>query len=460
MKSYSEFVNHKTHLADNSGFEPIWIPPQMFDFQRALTEYAIRKGRAALFEDCGLGKTIQALTWAENVVRHTNKPVLIMTPLSVARVYVNEGKKFGIECTRDLKKKSGIVIVNYEQLHKLDKNDYAGVVCSESSILKNFEGATKQAVTEFIKKTPFRMLETATASPNDYIELGTSSEALGHLGYMDMLGMFFKSTQNSLHPLSGLKARYGDTFADAKFRFKPHAEKIFWRWVCSWARACRKPSDVGFEDGGFKLPKLIENLNTCERESTRDGYLFNLPSVGLKEQREERRATIVERCELVAEKVIARNDSTVSWCHLNDEADALENMVTGSKQVCGAHSDEEKEELFIAFESGQLKNLIIKPKIGAFGLNWQHCNYVTWFVSHSYEQYYQAVRRCWRYGQKRPVTVEVIASDGEEKVLANLRRKTDAANKMFDALVSAVNDAMGIDNKNESTQKTEVPSWL
>lgn len=459
--SYEKFIHAKSHDTQNYGFKPKWMPKGILEFQEALTTYAIEKGRAALFEDCGLGKTLQELTWAENVHRKTNKPVLILTPLAVARQFMNEGKKFGIECTRNPQQKCGIKIANYEQLHKFDCDEFSGVACDESSILKNFDGAIKGAITEFMKKMPYRLLATATAAPNDYIELGTSSEALGHMGYMDMLAMFFRSTQNSLHPMSSLSTRYGGAiFAESKFRFKPHAEKHFWRWICSWARACRKPSDLGFDDGPFILPKLIENVLTCKRETPPDGMLFNLPAVGLKAQREERRATLKIRCEMAAQRSIAHKGASVSWCSLNDEADLLEDIIPNSRQVSGSQSDEEKEEIFEAFEKGELEKLIIKPKIGAFGLNFQFCNHSTWFVSHSYEQYYQAVRRFWRFGQKKPVTVDVIASDGEEKILRNLQRKSEAAVKMFDALVASMHEGMEFNSIKEFENKTQIPKWM
>ncbi len=458
---YDKFVFDKSHCDKNFGFKPTFIPKGMFDFQEHLTNYAVNKGRAALFEDCGLGKTLQILAWSENVYRHTNKPVLVMTPLAVARQFVSEGEKFGIECTRDPKKKCGIKVTNFEQLHKFDSNEFSGAAVDESGILKNFEGATKNLITEFLKKMPFRLLASGTPAPNDHFELGTSSEALGHLGYMDMLAMFFRSTQNSLHPMSSLSTRYGGAiFAEAKFRFKPHAEKHFWQWCCSWARACRKPSDIGFDDTKFILPELTENTFTCKRKALRDGFLFNLPSVGLKEEREERRATLIERCEMATEKVVTRKGPSISWCALNDEADLLEKLIPDSRQVSGSQSDEEKEEIFIAFEKGQLEKIVIKPKIGAWGLNWAHCNHMTWFVSHSYEQYYQAVRRIYRFGQKKPVTVDIVASDGEQKVMENLKRKSVAADKMFSMLVASMNDALQIDNKTDFKNKMEAVSWL
>jgi len=458
---YEKFIHDKTHSKNKFGFKPIWMPKQLFDVQKYLTKYAIEMGRSALFEECGFGKTFQILVWAENVYRHTNKPVLIMTPLAVARQFVTEGEKFGIECTRDPKKKCGIKVTNFEQLHKFDPNDYAGVAVDESGILKNFEGSTKTAITDFNRKMAFRLLASATPAPNDYFELGTSSEALGHLGYMDMLAMFFKSSQNSLHPMSSLSTRYGGAiFSEAKFRFKPHAEIHFWRWVCSWARACRKPSDLGFEDGDFILPELVEETFVCKRRELREGFLFNLPSIGLKEEREERRATLRERCEMAAEKAIKHKGASVSWCALNDEADLLEELIPDAQQISGSQSDEEKEEIFIAFEKGQLSKLVIKPKIGAHGLNWQHCNHMTWFVSHSYEQYHQAVRRLYRFGQKKPVKVDVIASDGEEKIMTNLKRKAVAADKMFAMLVQCMNNALSVESSKTFDVKAKVPSWI
>ena len=293
---YSDFLTQKLHEGADHGFEPTFMPPQLFDFQQAMVEYAVRKGRAALFEDCGLGKTAQLLTWGQNVVEHTNRPVLVLTPLAVAGQTTREAEKFGIEAVRssDGAMRGKLIVTNYERLGAFNPADFAGVVCDESSILKSFDGARKAEITEFMRKVPYRLLDTATAAPNDYIELGTSSEALGYLGFMDMLNRFFKNDLNN----SATRRHYGEA---PKWRFKGHAELPFWRWVCSWARALRKPSDLGFDDGPFILPELIERTHLVETDSRAPGMLFALPATTLPEQREEKKRTIRERCERVAE---------------------------------------------------------------------------------------------------------------------------------------------------------------
>jgi hypothetical protein len=382
--SYSEFLDVKTHLGGMHGFTADGISPRLFDFQSALVDWSLRKGRAAIFADCGLGKTPMQLEWAHQVVRKSNKPVLILTPLAVAAQTVEEGAKFGIECKRshDGKPAGDITIANYERLHLFDPSDYIGTVCDESSILKSFDGVRRGQITEFVRKMPYRLLCTATAAPNDYIELGTSSEALGDLGYMDMLSRFFKNDQgNSIKAMAfGGRAKLED---NAKWRFKGHAEQPFWRWVCSWARAIRKPSDLGFDDGAFILPPLLESQHVVESRTTADGMLFSLPAVGLKEQREERRRTVNERCEMVASIVNRQDEPSLVWCHLNQEGDLLESLIPDAVQVSGADSDEKKEEAFTAFAHGQIRVLVTKPKIGAWGLNFQNCAHITFFPSHS-----------------------------------------------------------------------------
>jgi len=433
------------------------MPDFLFDFQKSLTDWAIRKGKAALFEDCGLGKTIQELVWAENVIRKTNKPVLLVAPLCVSLQTVREAEKFGIDCKRsnDGTVHPNITATNYERLHHFNPNDFAGMVCDESSILKSFDGATRGVVTEFMRKLPYRLLATATAAPNDYIELGTSSEALGELGYMDMLNRFFKNDNNN----SASGRMYGEAI---KWRFKGHAETPFWRWVASWARAVRKPSDLGFKDEDFILPELLERQHLVAIKEPAPGFLFTLPATDLKEQRQERRRTIQERCEKVAELVASKNGSpALIWCHLNDEGDLLEKLIPKGTQISGKDSDESKEEKFLAFISGEIPKLITKPKIGAWGLNLQHCSHVTFFPSHSYEQYYQGVRRCWRFGQKNPVTVDIVTTEGEKAVMHNLLRKAEAADKMFSVLVKFMNQAIKIDrNSTKFEEKEIVPAWL
>lgn len=457
MGSYADFLKNKQIIADSVGFEPMEMNPALFDFQRVIVEWALRKGRAAIFADCGLGKTPMQLEWADQVCRKTGGRVLIATPLSVGYQTAKEAEKFGIEAHRsnDGTPKPNITITNYERLHHFDHNDFTGVVCDESSILKNFDGKRRKIITEFMRTKQYRLLCTATAAPNDYIELGTSAEALGVMGYMDMLGRFFKNNNNNSDTHRTWAAHDGNP----QWRFKKHAEQPFWQWVCSWARALRRPSDLGFSDDKFVLPPLreIETVVPCSRPLA--GKLFVEPARSLKEQREERRATLPQRCETVAEKVNS-NSIALVWCHLNDEGDLLEKLIPDAKQIKGSMSDDQKEETFIAFANNEIRVLVTKPKIGAFGLNWQHCHHMTFFPSHSYEQYYQGVRRCWRFGQTNPVTVDIITTEGEFAVLKNLQRKSNQADKMFDSLVAFMNDALSIKETVNHTKRTEAPAWL
>ena len=450
--AYDEFLAAKQQLHGDDGFSPDWLPEWLFDYQAALVEWACKKGRAAIFADCGMGKTPMQLVWAENVRRRTGKPCLILTPLAVSYQTVSEADRFGINAARSQagETPAGIVVTNYERLRHFSADDFGGVVCDESSILKNFDGSTKAAVTEFMRTIQYRLLCTATAAPNDYHELGTSSEALGYLGYQDMLSRFFKEDTIKDYLGWGRKA----------YRFRGHAEQPFWRWVCSWARACRKPSDLGFDDGRLVLPPLREREVIVNSSHRRAGMLFSMPAESLRDQREERRITLQDRCEEAARIVDRHASSSVVWCHLNDEADLLERIIPDCRQVSGSQSEEEKEEILLAFQRGELKRLVTKPKIGCFGLNWQHCQSVVTFASHSWEQYYQAVRRCWRFGQTQPVTVHVIATEGEIGVLANLRRKSVAADQMFESLVQHMGAAQAVDTKRVFSQTEETPKWL
>jgi hypothetical protein len=460
--SYAAFLAGKSQQGDGSGFAPVWLPDFLFDFQRDLVEWAIRKGRAAIFADCGLGKTPMQLVWAENVVRQTNGRVLILTPLAVSSQTIREAEKFGVEVTRsaDGSAHPGITITNYERLERLDPADFVGVVADESSILKSFDGVRRAQITEFMRRLPYRLLCTATAAPNDYVELGTSSEALGYLGHIDMLNRFFKN-ENNTTDTKGRWRGHGAPRAweGQQWRFKGHAELAFWRWVCSWARAVRRPSDLGYQDGAFILPPLIEQEHVVEARTPGD-LLFALPAVGLHEQREERRRTITERCERMAELVAATTAPALLWCHLNAEGDRLEKIIPGSVQVSGDDSDEAKEAAFLGFAAGMIRVLITKPKIGAWGLNFQHCAHVGFFPSHSFEQYYQGVRRCWRFGQARAVTVDVVATEGDSGVMKNLRRKAAAADEMFARLVAQMTTAQAIDRGRAFAHPERIPAWL
>lgn len=451
--TYSGFLAGKRQLTGDYGFDPHFMPDGAFPFQRDLIEWSVRKGRGALFADCGMGKTLMQLAWSENVAAESGGRVLILTPLAVSHQTVTEAHKFGIEAARSDKGelKAQIVVTNYERLHYFSPDDFAGVVCDESSILKNFDGSTKSAVTEFMRTRKYRLLCTATAAPNDFIELGTSSEALGHMGFMDMLGKFFKKADQTF-------CRKQETQAGT-YRLKPHATRDFWRWVCSWARAIRKPSDMGYDDGKFKLPELITRQHLVKARNHNPEFLFEMPAVGLAEQRNELARTVQERCEEAA-RLSDHNHAAVCWVNRNAEGDLLTKLIDGAEQVSGSDSDEEKEDKFRAFESGQIRVLVTKPTIAGFGLNWQHCHRQTFFPSHSFEQWYQAIRRSWRFGQTRNVEVDVIATEGQSRVLSNLERKAQAADKMFSELVGYMSNELRIEERNKHTTKEITPPWL
>jgi hypothetical protein len=452
---YEQFLAKKAQHNTGCGFEPVWMPDFLFDFQRYLTAWNIRLGRSATFADCGMGKGPMALVWAENVVRHTNRPVLGITTLGDSTQMVAEAAKFSVDAVRS---KDGtfppgarVVVTNYERLHHFDPGQFAGAFANESSAIKDFKSKTRALVTHFMRSLPYRLLCTATAAPNDYDELGTSAEALGELGYQDMLTRWFTK-------------KYASDFrgwSREKYVLKGHAERDFWRWVCSWARAVRKPSDCGdFDDARFVLPPLETHEHVIVARTRRDGFLFDLPARGLGEEREERRRTIEERCGRVADIVGGTGEPAVCWCHLNPEGDALARMIPDAAQVSGSDPDERKEELFEAFASGQVRVLVTKPQIAGFGLNWQHCAHQTFFPSHSFEQYYQAVRRSWRYGQTRAVRVDIVASEGEAGVLANQLRKSEAADRMFRNLVELMHESLQVNRSNPFNQSAELPPWL
>lgn len=453
---FQDFLKAKQDYGASSGFEPLWMPDFLFDFQSYLVDWAIRKGRAAIFADCGMGKTPMQLVWGQNVIQKTNKPVLVLTPLSVSAQTIEEADKFGIVATRAVTDSppATIQVTNYEKLHHYDAQNYGGVVCDESSILKNFRGKRKGEITDFVRQVPYRLLCTATAAPNDWIELGTSSEALGYLGYRDMLTKFFKRRQvHALHDKGGRK----------EWQIKGHAAKgPFWQWVASWARAARKPSDLdGFDDTDFTLPPLIEQDTLVKATTPTPGMLFDLPAITFQERREAIRRTIQERCEKVAEIVMDNGSISMVWCNLNDEGNLLEKLIPGSVQVAGRHSDDHKEQAAHWFRHGtdDQRVLISKPRVFGFGLNFQHCNHTTYFPTDSYEQYYQATRRMWRFGQGRPVTVDRIYTDGGERMMQNLRYKTQAASEMFDKLVRFMREELRVENIYQS-RNMEVPQWM
>jgi hypothetical protein len=455
LTEYRQFLERKAQLANSGGFEPTDLPSHLFDYQNNLVEWAVRQGRGGIFADCGLGKTPMELAWAEQVYLHTGKPVLFLTPLAVGFQIATEAEKFGHDAalSRDGKIAAAITITNYEQLNKFSSSDFGGVVCDESSAIKAFDGSRRAEVTEFMRRIQYRLLGTATAAPNDYIELGTSSEALGYMGYMDMLSKFFINDNRSV------SSRGRDMGGKAlEWRLKGHAAEPFWRWVSTWARAMRKPSDYGYSDELHNLPQLKVRETLVAANASADGTLFDVPAQGLREEREENKRTLVERCEAAA-AALTDADRAVAWCHLNPESSLLTKLIEGAVEVSGSEKSEAKEEKLAAFTRGEIRVLVTKPSIGAWGLNWQHCHRMTYFPSHSYEQWYQAIRRCWRFGQQNPVEVDVITTEGGSRVLANLQRKSQQADRMFSELVAHMNHARTID-AHRYNKTLEVPAWL
>lgn len=455
MNDYLKFLERKRHTGIDFGIGVNYLPDAMFDYQKHVAEFAIKKGRCAVFLDTGLGKTIIELTIAKNYIRHTNKPVLIICPLAVAFQFIKEAEKFGID---DIEySKTGmftkkIVVCNYERLDHFEANDFDCVILDESSILKNFDGAIKAQITTFLKKVKYRYLFTATPSPNDYIELGTSSEALGYLGYTDMLTKFFKNNGNSID------IRH----AGAEWYLKAHAEKDFWRWIASWSISMRKPSDLGYSDELHKLPELIEKETVVRNENPLaikgQASMFALPAQNFFEIKAEVRSTIESRCAMAVEKA-AKHANSVYWVNLNDEAALIAQLDKDTKEVKGKMGIDEKEEILLAFSNGDIKKLITKTSITAFGLNWQHCNHTTYFPTYSYEQYYQAIRRFWRFGQKKKVYVDLILSDGQTRVMESLMVKKDKAITMFENLAQQTNSDFKIENK-DFNKPIQLPTFL
>jgi len=433
---YLEFLEKKRHSIGDFGFKANYIPDIAFDFQRHIIEKAVNKGRMAVFADTGLGKTLIQISIAKNIVNHTNKKVLILTPLAVAFQFILEANKLGIddiEYSKDGKHTKKIVVCNYERLHYFDEKDFEGVILDESSILKNFDGKIKNSITAFIKKIPYRFLSTATPSPNDFIELGTSSEALGYMGYMDMLTKFFKNNQNSV---DSNNRNIGE-----KFYLKPHAEKDFFAWVNKWSIMVKMPSDIGFSNDRYALPKLIVNRHIVENQSLIDVsgqiQMFTPIAKSITEVRHEQKQTEEKRCEKAIE--LAKDKTSVYWCNTNNESSILKSSDSRAVEIIGSQSIDKKEEILLAFANGEIERLITKAKMTSMGLNWQHCNHSVFFPTWSYEQYYQAIRRFWRFGQKNDVTIDMVISDGQTRVIEALEQKTKKAIELHKNLTENVN---------------------
>lgn len=453
---YQEFIKNKRHSISDRGFSANWMPDGAFDFQQFIISKAVQKGRYGIFADTGLGKTLIQLAIAYNVVLATNKRVLILTPLAVAFQFLNEAERIGIgdiEQSKDGKFTKKIVVANYERLHHFNPDDFECVMLDESSILKNYAGSTKDAIIAFIKRVRYRFLSTATPSPNDFIELGNSSEALGYMGYMDMLGKFFKSNQNSV---DSTNRNIGE-----KFYLKPHAERDFFAWVNQWAMMVKRPSDLGFSDERYILPDLITQQHTVHNEETWciNGQLslLAMPAKTMTEVRVEQKQTTVARCEKATE--LAHGKTSVYWCNTNDESATLAKLDIDAVEIIGSMSLEKKEDILIEFAKGGIDRLITKASMTSMGLNWQHCNHTVYFPTWSYEQYYQAIRRFWRFGQKSEVTVDIVISDGQERVMEALQQKTQKAIELYQNLVDNTNQDFSMITK-EFNQQVKLPEFL
>lgn len=453
--TYEQFLEGKRHSINNYGIPITWVPPGLFDFQEYVATHLTLKGRGAGFLDTGLGKTIIELTIAVNYVRHTNKPVLILTPLAVAFQFLKEAEKFcidDIEYTRDGKFTKKIVVCNFERLGNLKTEDFDCVIADESSILKNFDGAIKGKITAFLKKIKYRFLFTATPSPNDFIELGTSSEALGYLGYMDMLTKFFTNNEDTVSPMN----------IGTQWILKGHAKQAFFEWVSSWSISMRKPSDIGFSDERHILPELITPYHVVDGSvqvgASGQHSLFPIIARGMSDVKNEGRHTIQIRCEKAAE-LASGHDTSVYWCNLNKEAELILSLDKNAVEVKGNMHIDKKEEILLAFSNREINKLVTKPKITAFGLNWQHCNHTVFFPTFSYEQYYQAIRRFWRFGQIRPVICDIVLSEGQQRLADSLTAKAEKASELFDKLNANINRSYKV-KTNPFDKQIQLPPFL
>lgn len=453
---YETYLDGKTKTAPPVGFDPVEILPSLMGFQRDIVTWALRRGRAAIFADCGMGKTIMQLEWARNVCRHTNGSVLILAPLAVAQQTVDESSTFNIGCNarflREDDNHRGIVVTNYEMMEHFDLGRFDGIVLDESSILKSKTGKIRTAIISAFKMTPYRLACTATPAPNDHIELGNHSEFLGAMTTSEMLSTYFVhdggSTQN--------------------WRLKGHAKSDFWRWVCSWAIMIRKPSDLGYDDNDFILPPMDIEQITVEVERS-EGFLFAMEAETLQERIAARRSSVAERVAACAEIVNSSNEPWLIWCGLNNESQMLAKQIADAVEVSGSDKNEVKEDRMRRFSSGEIRVLVTKPKICGFGMNWQHCRNVAFVgLSDSWESYYQAVRRCWRFGQKNDVYVKIITASTEGAVVANIERKEKAAEEMTAGMLAEMIDItrenIGSTGRTfieyNPNQEMRIPSWL
>lgn len=455
--SYKSFLDQKDKISHSHGHECNVDISCAFDFQKDIIRWATKKGRAAIFADCGMGKTILSLKWAESVHKETGGDILILAPLAVSKQTKREGDKFGVNVTicRNMDDvRSGVNITNYEMLHHFNPQWFKGVVLDESGIIKNFSGKIRSQVINAFRDTPYRLSCTATPAPNDHMELGNQSEFIGVMTRSEMLATFF------VH----------DGGETATWRLKKHAVMDFWRWMSSWAVMIKKPSDIGYHDDGFILPELNMKYHMVDFGKALSGELFKRDAVTLDDQREARRSSIPQRVEIVKQLISEQQyEQWLIWSDLNIECDALKKHIAGVVDVRGSDSIEFKEKSMLGFSNGEVKILSSKTKIAGHGMNWQNCHNMIFFgLSNSYESLYQAVRRCWRFGQKHPVNVHIITSDIEQPVIDNIQRKHELAETMSVEMVKSMAEFTSAEIKQtkketspyEANYKFKVPSWI
>lgn len=432
VQSYSDFLRRKAVIDPPTGIDGrIELPSAMMPHQRDITEWSLRRGRAAIFAGTGLGKTFMELAWADRVAEYTGKPVLVFAPLAVSAQHIREASKFGLSAeicsSQDAIGSHPVIVTNYQKMDRFDLSQFGGVVLDESSILKNTDGKYRTRLIEECRQIPFRLAATATPAPNDFMELGNHAEFLGVMSQTDMLAMFF--THDG-----------GET---QKWRLKGHAEDAFWHWMASWSVMLRKPSDLGYPDDGYDLPPLKQQQHSVQVEYApcmEAGTLFPMEARTMGERLAARRDSVADRVELAA-SITPEDRPFVWWCNLNSESEALAKAIPGAVEVRGSDKDEDKERKLVDFSEGRIRVLVTKASIAGFGMNWQHCA-DTGFVglSDSFEQVYQAIRRFWRFGQTKPVNVHFIAAETEGAVVSNIRRKEADAERMADAMVKHMAD--------------------
>ena len=469
---YSEFLETKAPSDSPTGLRRIpKLPSALKPFQQDIVKWALKRGRAALFEGTGLGKTVQQLAWARAVSNAEKAPILVLTPLAVAEQTVAEAERFGIKSVAYAADKSrittDIVVTNYERFGRFDISQFSGVVLDESGIIKSHDGKTRTELTDACRDLRWRLCCTATPAPNDYAELGQHAEFLGVMSAKEMLSMFF------VH--DGSIRANDDTQGADGWRLKRHAAKDFWKWLASWSVVIRHPRDIGHDEPGYDLPPLTfdETIVRAKMEPMA-GMLFPFMAQTLSERIGVRRDTAADRVRAAVDVVLREpSEPWLIWCNLNSEADEIESILRKSGhdalQVAGRHEIAVKVERLLGFKTGKPLHLISKPSLAGHGMNWQHCNRMVFVgLTDSFEQIYQAVRRCWRFGQTKPVNVHFVVSELEGNVVANVRRKEDAFDKMLDAMAGHMSELTKTNLRGRGSKRTayepnipmELPTWI